>query len=236
MGKYSARRYNKHIASGFTLLELLLSIFVFSVVITTVYGSYSTTFSNIKKSESQAKTQGQARIILERIEADLESTYGGEGGLMEGELVDANGNRGDRLSFTSTAHLRFNRQDRYAGITTITYSTHEDGESGLLSLYRLDSPLTITEDDLAGDEEKGELLGENLKEFKLTYINTEGDEQESWLGNDGDEQNEQEESEVNLPAMIKVELRFGDPVDEENSRPFRVAVAILPGRPSGNEK
>jgi general secretion pathway protein J len=222
--------------SGFTLLELLLSIFVFSIVITTVYGSYSTTFKNVQKSESLAKTEGQARVILERLEADLESTFGGEGGLMEGEQVDNNGKRADRLSFTSTAHLRFNRKDTYAGITTISYSAEEDEEKGLLSLYRLDSPLRTTENDSVEEEEKGELLGENLKEFKLTYINEEGDEQDSWQGDDGEEQEGQEKSEPKLPVMIKIELRFGDPVDEESSRLFRTAVAILPGRLSGNEK
>lgn len=224
-------------AGGFTLLELLLAIFIFSVVITTVFGAYRTTFHNVQKTEFQAKTEGQARIILERIEADLESTFGGEGGNMDGEQVEVNGSRGDRLFFTSTAHLRFNRDDPYAGVTAVTYSTEEDDESGLLSLYRLDSPLTPTEEEQQADEaEQGELLGENLREFKLTYINTNGDEQESWLGDDSEETDGQEETKPQLPAMIRVEIRFGNPMDEEDSRLFRTAVAILPGRLSENVK
>ncbi|WP_163338232.1 type II secretion system protein J [Desulfopila sp. IMCC35008] len=223
-------------SAGFTLLELLLAIFVFSVVITTVFGAYRTTFHNVQKSEFQAKMEGQARIILERIEADLESTFAGDGGIMDGEQEDVDGKRGDRLSFTSTAHLRFNRNDQYAGVTVITYSTVENEESGLLSLYRLDNPLTPVEEEQADEEEQGELLGENLKEFKLTYLNSEGDEQDNWQGNDNEASDNQEEKQLQLPVVIKVELRFGNPMDEEESRLFRTAVAILPGRLSGNDK
>ena len=60
---------------GFTLLEILLAFFIFSLVLTSLYTAYTGTFSNIDQAESQSDAYQMARITLERMIEDLESTY-----------------------------------------------------------------------------------------------------------------------------------------------------------------
>ncbi|MGD2127457.1 MAG: type II secretion system protein, partial [Desulfobacteraceae bacterium] len=60
---------------GFTLLEILLAMFIFAIVLSTLYTAYTGTFRNVDETESQADIYRMARIALERIVEDLESAY-----------------------------------------------------------------------------------------------------------------------------------------------------------------
>ena len=71
----SASLMNFRNQKGFTLLEILLAFFIFSIVLTTLYTAYTGTFRNIDQAESQSDAYQMARIALERMIEDLESTY-----------------------------------------------------------------------------------------------------------------------------------------------------------------
>ena len=58
---------------GFTLVELLLAIFIFSIVVSTVYGSYRVTFSLVNRTERKLEIAGRAHVVLERITEDISS-------------------------------------------------------------------------------------------------------------------------------------------------------------------
>jgi general secretion pathway protein J len=73
---------------GFTLVEILISIVIFAVVLTTIYASYAGSFRVIDETESQAEIYGMARVAMERISEDLESVYIGK----DGEDTDQGGN------------------------------------------------------------------------------------------------------------------------------------------------
>ena len=101
---------------GFTLLELLLAIFIFAIVIASVYGAYRSTFLVINSTESQAEYSSMARIALDRISGDLESFYSGSGSLFRGESKEVDTGRADQLAFTSTAHLVLAKKGQLAGL------------------------------------------------------------------------------------------------------------------------
>jgi len=61
--------------SGFTLLEILIAIFIFAVVMTTIFTSYTGTFRVVDETESQAEIYQMAGIAMERMLEDLESIY-----------------------------------------------------------------------------------------------------------------------------------------------------------------
>lgn len=210
---------------GFTLLELLLAIFIFSIVISTVYGSYRTTFHNVQGSEQQAAIEGRARILLERLTADLESVYAGTGGFLYGEREDIGEFVGARLSFTSTAHLKLHQKAADTGLTNLTYTTKENSETGLMDIYRLDQPLLPGAADGLEAEDNGELIGAGVKEFVVTYLSRDGADSESWKS-DGDSDQEATPDEINLPAMVKVEVRFGEVETDSADRYFRTAAAL----------
>ena len=64
---------------GFTLIEILIAVSILAVVLSTIFASYTGTFSIIEETESQADIYGMARIAMERIQEDLESAYASEG-------------------------------------------------------------------------------------------------------------------------------------------------------------
>ncbi|MBW1614275.1 MAG: prepilin-type N-terminal cleavage/methylation domain-containing protein, partial [Deltaproteobacteria bacterium] len=56
---------NTNNPSGFTLAEILIAIFLFAVVLTTIYTSYTGTFRVVDETESQAEIYRMARIAME---------------------------------------------------------------------------------------------------------------------------------------------------------------------------
>jgi len=114
---------------GFTLLEILLAIFILGIIVSTIYTAYSGTFSIVDRTTKEAEIYAMARIALERILEDLESIYipdddGGDNyGITTGSQV------GDKaftnLEFTSSAHLTFSEELKGDTIARIVYYVKE---------------------------------------------------------------------------------------------------------------
>lgn len=98
-------------SSGFTLLEVLVAIFIFAIVLSAVYGAYITAITAAGTTELQADINNKARTALERIASDLGGVYLGADGSLNGWKKEIGGNRADTLAFTSTAHLLFSRKE-----------------------------------------------------------------------------------------------------------------------------
>ncbi len=60
---------------GFTLLEILIAMFIFAIVLSTIYTSYTGTFRILDETKEQTDIYRMARIALERMHEDLESVY-----------------------------------------------------------------------------------------------------------------------------------------------------------------
>ena len=58
---------------GFTLLEILIAIFILSVVLTTIFAAYSGTLTVIKELDDDSRAYQMARITLDRMSRDLSS-------------------------------------------------------------------------------------------------------------------------------------------------------------------
>jgi len=211
---------------GFTLIEILLAIFIFSVVLSAIYGSYAATFQVIDTVEKQATAYRQARIAMARITEDLESSYYSE--LItdrepfvgsEGELQ---GKRADSLRFISKAHLVFNDKELAAGKAQIFYEVREDETGDELALYRHDTPeLTIG----SVEESEGLLLCDHLVEVLFTYFDAEGNEQSSWDSADTDFM--EKKARERIPRMVAITLRFGNVSEPQDPYTFMTSV-ILP--------
>ena len=220
-------------ASGFTLLEVLISIGLFAIVISSVYGAYQATFTTVQATESQVIQAAAARVILERISEDLAAISTDESGFLQGRQGMVGDSRADSLSCMSFAHLAFNRADRQLGRTILKYSV-EETDSNRIDLYRSDLPVTPgTEGETETDTELGELLGTGLQEFRLTYVTADGTEHEEWdSSQDGTGAGGQETGPLSLPVLIRIEIRLADSPDSEDGTTFRTAVA-LPSIPAG---
>jgi len=209
--------------AGFTLLEVLIAISIFAVVVSAVYGAYRTTFDTIASSERQVATASAARVILERMSADLESISTAEDGYLRGKRGEVDGRRADILSCVSLAHVVFSRKAPPVKRAALSYTITET-ESGLFDLYRADVPMTPQTNGATGDTAQAEILGKGLLELRITYVTADGQEVDEWdsavtgttAGN----------VTMKLPVMIRLQISFGDAEKGETDAIFRTAVAL----------
>lgn len=217
--------------SGFTLVEILLAIFIFTIVLSLIYTSYTGTFRIINETEYQADIYSMARIALERIYEDLESVYapkhsdaesgipGKEGGRIiqfVGEEGEVNGKRGDSLRFISRAHLVLSDEDRPAGTTEIRYSVDEIEEGKALVLYRRDTP---SFEEVPDEKDRGLVLCENLQAVSFTYYNADDEAYDNWDSTSG-------EFKDRIPHRVSVLLEFVNTADPEAPYKFLTTVAL----------
>ena len=215
----------KNRSEGFTLIELLLAIFIFGIVISVVYGSYSSTFHLINSTDESMMVAGKARVVLERITDDLSSIVVGNGGFLSGLQQENPGGRGDNLTFVSAVHLGLTRDDDYAGYSVVQYSAEPDEKDNLLKLYRSGNRI-VPGENIKKTEARKYLLCDGLQEVRFSYFNDEGIETDDWQYD-----SVKKESENNgFPVMVTVVLRFAESIESEDVSVFTAAVALPQGK------
>jgi general secretion pathway protein J len=230
---------NRNDREGFTLLEILLAMFIFAIVLSTLYTAYTGTFRNVDETESQADIYRMARIALERMAEDLESSYipplavGAEtetktlkSAAFVGETTQISDRNADTLLFFSRAHLVFDEEEVDTTVARIAYDVRQsEVDEEVFLLYRSDTP---------GFEEGPEqgtgglLLCDGLHAVSFTYYDDEGREYDRW-----DSTNE--EFKDRLPVMVSIVLEFVDKRNPEAPLKF-VSGVVLPMAREGYEK
>jgi general secretion pathway protein J len=203
---------------GFTLLEILIAVFILAVVISTVYAAYSGTFRIIKESEGDAEAYGMARNAMHRMLKDLNSVsaVGGNftfvsrtSGVAEAGFTD--------LTFISNSHLAFSENESSAGLAKITYYVEEDASGEGYRLMRRDIPYTGADNEESSHA--GFILCEKLKSLRYTFIDVNGKEHDSWdsLNGAAGEKNR-------APAIAAIELKLAK--GEDRSYTFETKVFL----------
>ena len=223
---------SKQSRKGFTLLEVLIAMFIFAVVLSTLYVAYNGTFRNIEETESQADLYEMARIVLERMTEDLESVYmasqtkrtTGEETTEEdqstrfvGTMTEIEGRRVDSLRFASKAHIDFNSGGPYPGTAEIVYYVRENSEEeeGFI-LYRTDRA------NFGQEEEQGTggwILCDRLYAIQFTYYDEEGRAYDNW-------DSTEESFKDKLPSGISILLELADKTNPESPLKFMTGVAL----------
>ena len=217
---------------GFTLLEILIAIFMLALVVSAVFGAFSGTFKVVSETEVQEEIYATARVALERISEDLASVCGGS--LSKGEQPQAGATRqqflfvgedhqvddksADTLRFLSSAHLSFKAGRQAEGPAEINYYTEYREETGELTLYRSD-----TLDYLEGVEsgQGGLRLCEGLKWLDFIYYDRDGDAHNTW-------DTTQSSGMAQLPSRVEISVGFENALDPENPLQFMTGVALPP--------
>ena len=211
-------------SKGFTLFEILITTFIFAVVLSLLYTSYIGTFRNIEATESQADIYGMARITLERMVEDLGSVYVNippSDGFM-GEDAEINGRNADTIRFLSRAHIIFNEDDRGARMAEIVYYIKESEEEDAFILYRSD---TQEFEERPEEGSGGLILCDGLFSVNFIYYNDEGEEYESW-------DSTKDEFKGRVPAMVSIVLEFFNRSNPEAPFKFKTGVALPMARNS----
>lgn len=209
--------------SGFTLLEILIAIFIFAVVITTVFGSFNFVFGKIGIIEESKTTYEMAKDCLNRMSIDLASAYflqspaykppkeEGESDMFRlvGKLSDTGGEDFGQLRFTAMAHLPLQQPQRDGVAEIIYYVTADrDGTNVLRRSDRLD--FSEPRDNLTGDP----ILCEKVKSVTFTYIDAENDEKETWDSDSADVG-------YATPRAVRIRLEIGT---DENFHTFETTI------------
>lgn len=206
---------------GFTLLEVIIAIFIFSIVISLAYGAYNTTFKVYNHAEHETEVHNKARIAMDRILEDLATAYVSNDEGLKGESQEIDSRKADTMEFLSQSHLNFNHKIRESSGAVIRYSVEEAEDSDTFNLYRGDF-ISRPQVNVPRDE-KGFLLCDGLWEVRFTYLDETGEEQDEWSG---ENRNDPNSTTKVLPVMIQVNLVFANRFGDGPGTHFTSAVAL----------
>ncbi|OGV96733.1 MAG: hypothetical protein A3I04_05345 [Nitrospinae bacterium RIFCSPLOWO2_02_FULL_39_110] len=150
--------YTSHPASygsqGFTLVEILISITILAIVMSILYGTFSTSSTNVKIIEDRADELSSLAGAIDVVSNEIRSIYPP----MENYLEEFLGKK-DRIVFTSLTHFV---KDDDPAIQKISY-LFEDGQFIRRTWYS----------DSAGEVKKDTLLLNNINESSFSYFDGE---------------------------------------------------------------
>jgi prepilin-type N-terminal cleavage/methylation domain-containing protein len=204
--------------NGFTLVEILIAIFILGIVLTTVYASYTGTFRIIRETQDDAEIYGMARNALDRMARDLQSAAPWRGAFTFMTKSDTLGGREfARLTFRSAAHVAFSEQEVPGGIAVIEYRVEEGTEKAGYALVRSDNLYRDPgkEEPLPG----GYLLSDRVEALTYLFTDEAGKEYESW-----DSGGQVEVQRNKAPAGVLIRLSLVNTADKE--RPYRFMTRV----------
>ena len=205
---------------GFTLIEILIAVFILGIVLSTVYASYTGTFRIIRETETDAELYGMARTVLERMTRDLEAAAPWKGAFTFLAKPYSLGNREfTRLTFRSSAHVAFGEKEPPGGIAVIEYGVEEGMEKEGYTLLRSDS---LRRD--PGKEEApagGFLLCDRIETLAYRFYDGTGKEYETWDAGGDDEAQKKK-----APAIVEIRLGMVNEKDREHPYPFTTRVRL----------
>jgi len=210
---------------GFTLLEILISIFIFAIVITTVFGSYNFILSSSETVDKAISSYKMGQNCLNRMIVDLESIHAclppaysppdfddpPETYRIAGDIADVDGADFSRLRFTSLAHVPI-KYEPQGKISEIFYYVRAGNENDFV-LKRANN---MCSDNPFEEKKSDPVLCENVKSLTFIYYDQEGAEYENW-------DSDLEQFGHATPVAISIKLEIGNDSDFQL---FETMVAI----------
>lgn len=205
---------------GFTLIEILIAVFILGIVLTTVYASYTGTFRIIAETKTDAELYGMARASLNRMTQDLEAvTRWRESFAFVAKPYFLKDRNFTSLTFRSGAHVAFGKNEPPAGIAVIEYIVEETDETGGFVLYRSDS-LSL---DPGKDESppRKYLLCDRIANLTYRFYDEKGGEYETWDSNGSEEKQKKK-----APIIVEIRLFLVNEKNPDNPYLFMTRVNL----------
>ena len=199
--------------SGFTLLEIMVAIFIFAVVITTIFGSFRAVFSSADMVGNDVARFATARSCMDRMAADLTALHvtlypryskpefddPPDPYRVVGDTTDAAAESFGRLRFAALAHLPINKDARQ-GVCRIVYYVHQQSDETLV-LRRADDLFPFPEFEERNDDP---VLCDNLIELQFGYLDADGEMSDRW-------DSEADDTAFATPRAVEIRLTIGEP-------------------------
>lgn len=207
---------------GFTLIEILIAIFILGVVLTTIYAAYSGTLTTIKQLDSESRIYQMARTTLDRMNRDLSSLQRfGDVFILQSERTTIGKSEFGSLRLWSSSHLVFEPDEVPGAPATIAYFVKEDKDGGF-SLWRSD--IADSKPSTDAKTTGGVIICDNLQAINLKFYDEGGGEHDTW-----DTASQAEFQKGKPPALIQIELVLANAEDAEKPYKFKTRV-FLPVR------
>lgn len=199
--------------AGFTLFEVLVALFLLSLIFSALFASYTGTLQTTRNWEDTGKVFTMAQGAMERILRDLEFAYSDEEATpftLEQDVI--NEKPFPRLIFSTVGPTNPQGQETPpAGVTSITYAVRASAEGGDFELARTESP---EDGAVAGSDF---VICRGLSALRYRFYDRKGREI-----SDDDLSGKQS----NPPASVVVELTLVN--RREESKPFHFMTRVHP--------
>ena len=229
------KKHKQKIIKGFTLIEILVALFIFSFVVTMVFASFKSLAFSAKIVNDSTVDYEMLNNCLIRMTADIESAFvhqkpeyiepGFDSEPDPYRFEGAGEATGDTvfplLRFTSLAHLPVNR-DMRQGIAEIVYyvDATEDGEY----LLRRSDRISFEKD--FEKNKNHPVLCRRIKKMSVKYIDSEGEEYDDW-------DSESDEYGFSTPTHVAIMIEAGK---DEQTVTFGTRIALHSIRERKEEK
>ena len=199
---------------GFTLVEILIAIFILSLVMTTVYVSYTGILKNSRQLEEEGNIYKMARTSMERLINDLSSLQTSAGSFdLHVEEKKSGNHEFHSLSFWSASHLALGENEGEGRPAEISYYVRENDDGKSFSLWRADVP--GTKPDETKKAEGGFTICRNIDTFRLTFYDVNEQENDTW-----------DSSSAGMPIAVKIELFLTNESDLQKPYKFMTKVFL----------
>lgn len=188
---------------GFTLLEVLVAVTITALLLTAIYGVFTSVSGAKQRLEAEGESYHQARVLYDRLGRELRGTYWRQANSRTRFIGGRTRDNYIFLELTTTAGTPFG--GRRGGMSVVRYELRRDEEPqepDTWVLMRNEYPTS----DPDGPEREGYRLATGIRELGLRFYKN-GQWEEEWdAARDG------------LPQMVEVSIIM--PI-EEQSVPFR---------------
>jgi general secretion pathway protein J len=214
---------------GFTLLEILIALFIFGVIVTTIFGSFQFVFGSVDAVEKGMNDYDMAKDCFNRMISDLHALHVSQTPAYRppensdnqdpyriiGDVAFSGESGFGRLRFTSLAHVPLGK-DKRTGIAEIIYYAEKqtDGSHVIKRSDRLDFAEPYEE------KSNDPILCENVRSLEFSFIDAEGEESKIWDSDSSD-------FDYATPRAIRIKLTLGS---DENPHTFETMVVLPPYR------
>ena len=205
---------------GFTLVEILIAIFILGLVMATVYVSYSGILKTSHQLEEEGNIYKMARASMNRMIKDLSSLQTTSGSFdLRAEKQTLSNREFYSLSFWSASHLAFGENESEGRPAEISYYVQEDEGGGGFSLWRSDQ--SGAKPSPGKNTSGGFVICQNVNSLNLRFYDSTGAELDSW-----DSSSSSSEQQGKSPRAVKIELSLVNLNDTEKPYKFMTKVFL----------
>lgn len=197
---------------GFTLMEILIAIFIFGIIVSTIFGSFHAVFSQTEAITNDSALYEMGRNCMNRMVVDLQAIHAAlppqyseptedddpDPFRFVSEIKQIDQKEFPMLRFTSRSHISFNRPPE-TGIAAIVYYIQQDEQNGFI-LRRSDDLYPFKDFE---ENRIDPILCNQLKSLRFAFYDNEESEYDAW-------DSEDENYGYATPRSVKIVLLIGD--------------------------